>query len=103
MLRSRAFILAVVLSNELDVDLDLHALADEEATRLEHLIPGDVEVLAVDLRRREEAGPHVAPRVDGGAAELHIQRHRLGDVPHRQLTIDPPAIAGRSKARAAVP
>src|SRR5207302_1611965 len=55
--------LAVVHADGFGVDLDLDALADHEAAGLERLVPGDVEVLAVDLGGREEPGSDLAPRV----------------------------------------
>ena len=54
---------AVVFADGFGVDLDLHALADEESARLERLVPGDVELLAVDLGGGEETGADLAPRI----------------------------------------
>src|SRR5579862_4486055 len=56
----------------LDLELDLDLVADQHAARLEHLVPAQAEILAIDRRRRDEAGALVAPRVLGEAAELDV-------------------------------
>src|SRR4051812_15195359 len=59
---------AVVLQHGLDVGFDLDALPDEESSGLQGLIPGDGEVLPVDLPGGQEGGAGVPPGVDRGPA-----------------------------------
>src|SRR5690606_35218755 len=51
----------------LHLDLDVDALADENAARLERLIPLEAVVAPVEGRRRGEGGPLVAPGILGDA------------------------------------
>ena len=61
------------LLDRLDLDLDVHAVADHHAAGLEHLVPGEPEVLPIDRRLRREPGALVAPRVLGPARVLHVE------------------------------
>src|SRR5881227_474562 len=85
-----------LLALRLDVELDAHALADEEAARLQGLVPRQAPVLAVDLGAGREAEPLVAPRRGLGAVELHIEHDRPGHALDREVAGDDPgsALAG---------
>src|SRR5262245_7724860 len=51
------------LLHRFDFSLDLDAVADHHAARLEHLVPREAEVLPIDRRLRCERRADVAPRV----------------------------------------
>src|SRR5690606_17427289 len=76
------------------LDLDGDLLADQYATGLERLVPGEAEVLAVDLGLGREAEDVLAPRVGGGAAELDVEGDLLGHVPDGEVTDDLELVAG---------
>ena len=57
------------------------ALAHGQAAGLEHLVPGQPEVLAVDRRLGRERRPLVAPRVLQLAELLHLELDLAGDRP----------------------
>ena len=57
----------------LDRELDACGLADEQATGLERHVPGEPEVLAVDVGGGAEADALVADRGDVGAVEVDLQ------------------------------
>src|SRR5690606_16313155 len=61
---------------------------------LERLVPGEAEVLAVDLGLGREAEDVLAPRVGGGAAELDVEGDLLGHVPDGEVTDDLELVAG---------
>ena len=76
------------LEHRFGLDLDRDLLADEHAAALEHLVPGEPEVFAVDLRRRREPTPGVSPWVGNGALECDLKLYGLGDVANRELAVD---------------
>src|SRR5262249_42447640 len=90
--RSDASPVVVVHPNGFGVDLDLDALADEEASGLERLVPREVEVLAIDVGARKEPGSQLPPRVRAHAAELHRQEHLAGDVADLEHAGDIPLV-----------
>src|SRR5439155_841072 len=68
------------LLRRLDVDRDRHLVADGDAARLEDLVPGEAEVLAVDRGGGLRAGAGVAPRVlDLGRGALDVEAHLARD------------------------
>ena len=54
---------SALAEDALEIDLDLDVLGDQEATGLQGDVPGDPQVLAVDLRLGGEDGPLTAPKV----------------------------------------
>ncbi len=86
-----------VLVHQLQVGLHLHPVADEEAARLQGLVPGHVEVVTVDLGRGQERRTDVAPRILADPAELEIDLDRTGDVADRQLAGHPPPVAAAGR------
>jgi DNA-binding transcriptional LysR family regulator len=73
-------------SDGLDVEVDVDAVADQDAASLEHLIPGESEVLAVDRRLGDEADTLVPPRVLAATTVLDVERYLAPDAANRQLT-----------------
>src|SRR5579863_9988922 len=71
--------------DRLQLQLELHAIADQHATGLECLVPLQTEVLAVESAPRREADPFVAPGVLAAAAVLDVERDRTRDVADGQL------------------
>ena len=65
--------------DQLDVQDDLDLLAHEDAAALDGDVPGQAEVLAVDLGGRLEAGAGAAPRVGRDAGEVQVEVHLAGD------------------------
>ena len=49
--------------DELQVDRDVHLFAHQDSAGFERGIPGQPKVLAVDLRRRRQTDPRIAPRI----------------------------------------
>src|SRR4029453_6757053 len=92
----------LILEHGLEVELDPDALADQEAAGLQRLVPGDVEVLTVDVARGHEPGAQVAPRVDGHALELDVEGGGPCAVADRQVAHDLEAVPDRPHRRAAV-
>src|SRR5690349_941562 len=76
---------ALRLADRLGLDLELHLLADQHATGLQRLVPGDAEVLAVDLGGGGEADDLLAPGAHGQALELDVQRHLAGHAADGEL------------------
>src|SRR5690349_7992925 len=72
----------------LHLELDVDAIADQHAARLEQLVPLQAEVLAIDGRRRQEADALVTPRILRASAVLDVERDLAGDVADRQLADD---------------
>ena len=74
----------------------LSSIAHEEAAGLERLVPGQAEVLAVDLRARRGRAPQVPPRI----LELEVRRldredHGPGDSVNGEVAGDGEAISRR--------
>ena len=76
------------LVNQLDVDRQLHLVANHDATRLERLIPRQVEVAATELRRCADADAIVAPRVLRASLVRRVDRDFPRDVANRQVSDD---------------
>src|SRR3982751_5447741 len=64
----------------LHLELDVDAIADEDATCLEQLGPEQAEVLSIEGGRRDESGALVAPRVLRAAAVLDVEDDLATDV-----------------------
>src|SRR4030042_4455107 len=77
------------LANRLDVQGDLHVIADDGAPTLDQFVPPDVELPTTDLRRRREGGAPVAPRVVDLALELRVEGDRLRNVADGEVAADP--------------
>src|SRR5690606_1152708 len=88
-----------LLGDGADVELDLDLVAHQEAAGLQRGVPGQAEVLAVDLELGLEARPVVAERVLRGAGELGLQLHALGDAVDRQVARDDVVVAVRAHTR----
>src|SRR5436309_6622068 len=69
----------------LDSQFDTGRLADEEAAGLESHVPGEPEVLAVDLGGRAEADALVAHRGGAATLEVDLQGDGLGAAVHGQV------------------
>src|SRR5450631_2610203 len=65
--------------DELHIQHDLDLLADENAAALDRDVPGQAEVLAVDLSGGLEAGAGAAPWVGADATEVQVEAGRLRD------------------------
>src|SRR5690606_22314974 len=74
-------------AHRLDLDLDLHLVADQHAARHERLVPVQAVLLAVDARPRGERHALAAPRILDASAILHVEHHGLGVAAHGQLTV----------------
>src|SRR5688572_1868938 len=74
--------------NGLDLQLDLDLVADQQAAGLEHLVPPQAEVLAIDRRPGRERHALVAPRILALAAVLDVERHLAGDAADREIAED---------------
>src|SRR5450755_797501 len=70
----------------LQLELDLDAIAHQQAARLEDLVPLEAEVLAVEGALRGESDPFVAPGVLAAAAVLDVERDLAADVADGQLS-----------------
>src|SRR5205814_9780846 len=65
----------------LDLEVDADGLAHQDPARLERLVPGDPELLAIDLRGGREGDPALAPQVRRRiAVVLGLQRDRSGQL-----------------------
>src|SRR3954454_24353029 len=78
--------------DRLHFELDLDAIADQNAAGLEHLIPPEPEVLPVESGLRDESDSLVAPRIFGSAAVLDIDGHLACHVADGELSDDAIAI-----------
>src|SRR5262245_58944868 len=76
----------------LHLQLDVDAIADEDAAGLEQLVPVQAEVLPVEGRRRRESETFVAPWILRAAAVLDVERHLARDVADRQVPDDAKAL-----------
>src|ERR1019366_9959312 len=71
--------------HSVEVDVDRHVVAEEDAAVVERFVPVDAVVLAVDGRGQGEAGALVAPRVFAEAAKLDREGDVLRHTVHRQV------------------
>src|SRR5688500_8219938 len=72
----------------LHFELDLDAVADEDAAGLEHLVPPESEVLPVESGFRDESDSLVAPRILGSAAVLDVEGYLARHVADGELSDD---------------
>src|SRR5581483_10147781 len=87
----------------LDLEGDVHRVADEELAAVERDVEVHTELLAGDLGRRLEADALAAPRVGLDAEVLDVELDRLGDALDRQLAGRLLAVeAGRDEGHRAV-
>src|SRR5688500_4173165 len=77
-----------------EIDLDLDVLANEKAAGLERDVPGQADVLAVDLRAGAERGTLPALHVRNDPAEVGIQHDRTGNAANRQLALQLARVVG---------
>src|SRR5450759_3631933 len=84
---------SVRLKHRLDLDAELELLADQPATGLERLVPGEAPVFAVDLRLGREESALTAERVAHLPVVLGLQRDGLSDSTDGQVASDPPVLA----------
>src|SRR5258705_940422 len=71
-----------------DVGFDVHAVTDHHPAGLQHLVPRESEVLAIDRRLRCERRAHVAPRVLRLAVLFDTEDDFARDSLERQLAHD---------------
>src|SRR5256885_4065115 len=83
------------LLHRLDLQRQLHLVADEQAARLQRLVPLEPEVLAVDGSGCDEPGALAAPGVLAAPLVGDIQDHGLGDAVDGEVAGDPITIPGR--------
>src|SRR6266545_6054443 len=76
------------LFDQLDVDRDLHVVADGYATGLEQLVPGQAEIAALDLRRRAEAGALATPGILAASLGRDVEHDLTRDAADRQVAGD---------------
>src|SRR5437016_2299767 len=79
----------------LDGQFDAGGLADEDAAGLERHVPGEPEVLAVDLSGGAEADAHVAERGGAATVEVDLEGDGLGRAVHGQIAHELPRVAPR--------
>src|SRR5690348_17391423 len=73
-------------NNHFDVERDVDVVADDHATAVEFLVPGDAEVLAVDLRGSGYGGALQAPGIlDGSLGQGCGQGRGFGDAANGQV------------------
>src|SRR5450756_1355583 len=84
---------SVRLKHRLDLDAELDLLADQPATGLERLVPGEAPVLAVDLRLGGKESALTAEWVAHLPVVLGLQRDGPGDSTDREIAADPPVVA----------
>src|SRR3954467_8464883 len=77
----------------LHLELDVDAIADEDATCLEQLGPVQAEVLSIEGGRRDEPSALVAPRVLRAAAVLDVEDDLATDVADGEVTRHAVALA----------
>src|SRR5205807_9106562 len=79
----------------LDGQFDAGGLADEDAAGLERHVPGEPEVMAVDLSGGAEADAHVAERGGGATVEVDLEGDGLGRGVHGQVALGVPRVVPR--------
>src|SRR6266511_971468 len=70
----------------LHLELDLHLVADDHTAGLEHHVPGQVPVLATDVRFSSKAGTNAAPRILLDTFELELEVDRPGLARDHEVT-----------------
>src|SRR5262249_38112187 len=74
---------------ELQVQRDGDFLPNQDAARFQRRIPGQTVVFAVDLCRRRDANPGIAPRIFGRRCRaLHGEPHSTGDSMNGQFAFN---------------
>src|SRR5437667_9655312 len=76
----------------LDSQFDPGRLADEESAGFESDVPGEAEVLAVDLGGRAEADALVAHRGGAATVEVDLQGDGPGGAAHGQVALELPGV-----------
>src|SRR5579871_2348738 len=71
--------------HRLELQVDLHVLADQDAAGLQRLVPPGAELLALDDHLTVEGDLVVPPGVLGLPQLLHVDGDRLGHVADRQV------------------
>src|SRR5437899_10714043 len=82
-------------SDGLDSQFDTGRLADEEPAGFESDIPGQAEVLAVDLGGRAEADALVAHRGGAATVEVDLQGDGPGRAVHGQVAGEFPGVVAQ--------
>src|SRR5437588_10036650 len=72
----------------LDLDLDVHLLAHEEAARLDNHVPSHPPVLAIDARFRRRGEHRLPLHVRPPTQELARESHWSRDVLDRQIALE---------------
>src|SRR6266511_2311190 len=76
------------LLDSLDLEFEAGLLADQDASTLERGVPGQAEVLTVELGVGREAGALVTERALRPAVVLDLERHRPGDAVDGEVARD---------------
>src|SRR6478735_8697135 len=76
------------LLDRFDVGFDVHAVTDHHPAGLQHLVPREPEVLAIDRRLRGERRAHVTPWVLGLAVLFDTEDDLASVSPDREITHD---------------
>src|SRR5438270_1448958 len=79
----------------LDSQFNPGRLADEESTGFESNVPGQAEVLAVDLGGGAEADALVAHRGGAATVEVDLQGDGLGGAVHGQIADELPGVVAQ--------
>src|SRR3954454_5199735 len=74
--------------DELHLRLHPHLVRHQHPAGLDHLVPLEPPVAAVDLGPRAEAGPLLPPRVPAPPLEGAIERHLYGGAVNGQVAGD---------------
>src|SRR5690606_24382162 len=90
---SGGFLLLPLLLHRLHVQLDPDVVTDEDAARLERLVPAQAPVPAVDLGGRGEARALAAPRILAHSLEDRVERDLHGRVADGEVADDAEARA----------
>src|SRR5437763_16969562 len=85
--------------DRLDGQFDADGLADEESAGFERHVPGEPEVLAVDVGGCAEADALVAHRGDTATIEVDLQGDGLGGAAHGQVAYELPGVVAQWRHR----
>jgi methylmalonyl-CoA mutase N-terminal domain/subunit len=83
------------LLHRLDLERQLHLVADQQSAGLESLVPLQTEVAAVDAGARDEAGSLAAPGILAAALVGALEGHGPRDPVHRQVPGDPVPVSAK--------